>query len=270
MPLMLPSPFMIFRVQAPVIYLVVVLSGLIAEESGAGIMLSVIMAIFFSLGIWALDDYVDRDLDIVLHPSRVIPSGALSPRAVLGISALSLSISLFSSILKLIFLGDAILVFIVLIELMLGILAVRLTREDLLDNESRILLKAFLTGAMIGLIFPAGGGLSDKVIVLGLMVGTAHVANTLVIPNGKSVKEPPIEIKLVASSLYLASMISGWAAYLAGIFHKLIIIPLTSTSISEFILMMGVGGRACQLRVKSAAGAGKISILVILLVEVLL
>jgi len=260
---------MILRVQAPAIYLAIVLLGLIAGESGVGIMLSVITVIFFSLGIWALDDYIDRDPDLVLHPRRAIPSGALTPRAVLGVSALSLSMSLFSSILKLILLGDMILIFIVLIELALGILAVRLTREDLLDHGSKILLKAFLTGAMICLIFPAGGGLSHKVMVLGLMTGIIHAANTLAVHYGEPVKAPSIEIKLLASSLYLASMIFGWTAYLAGIFHKLIIIPLALISISELILMRA-GDKADRLKVKLAAGAGKTSILTILLIEAFL
>ena len=266
----LPAPFRIFRVQAPAIYVVVALSGFIAGEGGVGITLSVITVALFSIGIWALDDYVDRDLDAVLHPRRVIPSGTLSPRAVLEISAFSLSLSLFSSILKLILLRDVILIIIVLIELALGILAVELTREDMLDHESRMLLKALLTGAMIGLIFPAGGGLSGKVIALGLMVGMAHVSNTLVIHDGKFIKAMSTETKALASSFYLASMISGWTAYLIGIFHKLIIICLTLTSISEIILMMGIKREMSQLGVRLAAGVGKVSILAILLVEALL
>ena len=264
----LPAPFRIFRAQAPAIYLVVALSGFIAGESGAGIMLSVIAVVLFSIGIWALDDYVDRDLDAVLHPRRVIPSGTLSPRAVLEISALSLSLSLFSSILKLIFLGDAILILIVLIESALGILAVELTREDMLDHGSRMLLKALLTGAMVSLIFPAGGGLNHTVIILGFMVGIAHVANTLVIYDKKSSKTSLI--KILSLSFYLASMISGWMAYLAEIFHKLTMIPLMLISISELILMMEARRGVGRLRARLVAGIGKISTLAILLIEALL
>ena len=266
--LRLPAPFRIFRAQAPAIYLVVALSGFIAGESGAGIMLSVITVALFSIGIWALDDYVDRDLDVVLHPRRVIPSGDLSPRAVLEISAFSLSLSLSSSILKLIFLGDAILAIIVLIELILGILAVELTREDLLDHGSRMLLKALLTGAMISLIFPAGGGLSHMMIILGLMVGMAHIANTLAVHDKKHTKTSLT--KILSPSLYLASMISGWIAYLAEMFHKLTMIPLTLISISELILMMEARRGMQRLRARLVAGIGKISTLAILLIEALL
>jgi 4-hydroxybenzoate polyprenyltransferase len=47
------------------------------------------------VGAYSMNDFADRDIDALVHPQRVIPSGRLSPWTVLGVAVLAFAIGAF-------------------------------------------------------------------------------------------------------------------------------------------------------------------------------
>ncbi len=90
------SPLYLFR---PVTSLIASLSVLIGSIVGVGtdlvpylteMALAVCAAFLFSAGGFALNDYLDRDIDRVNHPRRPIPAGSISPANALRVSVVLL------------------------------------------------------------------------------------------------------------------------------------------------------------------------------------
>ncbi len=91
------SPMYLFR---PVTSLIASLSVLIGSIIGVGstlvpylteMLLAVAAAFLFSAGGFALNDYLDRDIDRVNHPRRPIPAGTISPQNALRTAILLLA-----------------------------------------------------------------------------------------------------------------------------------------------------------------------------------
>ena len=94
------SPLYLFR---PVTSLIASLSVLIGSVIGVGadvmphlteMALAVAAAFLFSAGGFALNDYLDRDIDRINHPRRPLPAGTITPRNALRASAILLAASL--------------------------------------------------------------------------------------------------------------------------------------------------------------------------------
>ena len=94
------SPLYLFR---PITSLIASLSVLIGSVIGIGadvtpylteMILSVAAAFFFSAGGFALNDYLDCDIDKINHPHRPLPAGTIMPRNALRASAVLLAASL--------------------------------------------------------------------------------------------------------------------------------------------------------------------------------
>ena len=94
------SPLYLFR---PVTSLIASLSVLIGLVIGVGadimphlteMTLAVAAAFLFSAGGFALNDYLDRDIDRINHPRRPLPTGTITPQNALRASAILLAASL--------------------------------------------------------------------------------------------------------------------------------------------------------------------------------
>lgn len=94
------SPLYLFR---PVTSLIASLSVLIGSIVGTGtaiapyiteMALAVCAAFLFSAGGFALNDYLDRDIDGISHPRRPIPAGTISPQNALRASVILLVASI--------------------------------------------------------------------------------------------------------------------------------------------------------------------------------
>lgn len=64
-----------------------VLCGAVAADSRGGVVGKAVSSVLLYWSGMALNDYVDRHIDAVERPDRPIPSGAVSPRAALGVAA---------------------------------------------------------------------------------------------------------------------------------------------------------------------------------------
>lgn len=90
----------LFRLQNGIIGVIGILAssfiaaGTDAIDSWARILLACIIIVTFMGGGNALNDYVDRDIDVTSHPERPIPSGRMQPKTALyaGIGALGLAV----------------------------------------------------------------------------------------------------------------------------------------------------------------------------------
>lgn len=94
------SPLYLFR---PVTSLIASLSVLIGSIIGVGteltpygaeMALAVAAAFLFSAGGFALNDYLDQNLDRINHPNRPIPAGTITPKNALRASAILLAASI--------------------------------------------------------------------------------------------------------------------------------------------------------------------------------
>jgi geranylgeranylglycerol-phosphate geranylgeranyltransferase len=73
--------------------------GLDITEHWQNIAIASFVVVWFIAGGNALNDYIDRDVDVVAHPERPIPSGRVTPKNALYASAFAFIVSVTASIL---------------------------------------------------------------------------------------------------------------------------------------------------------------------------
>ncbi|MCL2143044.1 MAG: UbiA family prenyltransferase [Methanomassiliicoccaceae archaeon] len=74
-------------------------SGLDIADHWPNIVIASFVVVWFIAGGNALNDYIDRDIDVISHPERPIPSGAMIPKNALYAAAAAFVISIVSSFL---------------------------------------------------------------------------------------------------------------------------------------------------------------------------
>ncbi len=150
--------------------LAVILVGIIVKGTGLGeyladTLLGVLVVFFTTAGGNVLNDYFDREVDLINHPERPIPSGLVSPRAAL----------IYGS--SLLFLSLVISVFINLITFLIAGVAVAL----LLLYERTLKKRGFLgnvtISTLVGLLFIFGGAIYGAIPLTSIFAIMAFSSN---------------------------------------------------------------------------------------------
>lgn len=265
----------LLRIQTPAILLAVAFGGLAGGKGISDISFALFSIFFLMLGLWSLDNYVDRDVDMRLHPGRGIPSGAFTPEGVFRTSLFFLTVSIIIPAVKFMLLGGVILLALICLAIVLGFITINV-RKITRNINAQELIKASLVGALVGLLLPIGGGFGRGVITLGVIVGIFHVANTATsdlqkAEDGLSQNHKPSEkIIFSASALYLLAALIVWVPCYCNIFRNLCFVPTLLLSVSAAVLggTCLIGGTSTKI-VKWAAVTGKASVISILVIEAL-
>ena len=135
-------------------------------DSWMNIVVAVSIIIIFMGGGNALNDYVDRDIDIVSHPNRPVPSGKMKAEHALyaGCSMLALSVALS------IYFWDAISIAIVIVAC-----ALMVSYELFL--KQRGLVGNVTIAVLTGMIFMLGGAVVGNVEGTFILAGMAILVN---------------------------------------------------------------------------------------------
>ena len=238
-------------------------------------MLFATLSIFFiTLGLWSLDDYIDRDVDKVIHPTRAIPSGLLQPATVLKVGALSFIISLVIPVIKILVASDFTLLLMACLLVALGIIVInthRIVKKCYLQN----LVKMVIVASLIGLVFPAAGGFGEKMIILGTVVGFSNLGCTIILDYRDASGDMLVGYQFlgrlmhVAGGLYLLSSLILWVPYFSGSLHQACFTPMVGLTLCLFALSIicFTGKIDKQVISKVFAALGQILIVVILIIE---
>lgn len=135
-------------------------AGLDIGIYASSVILAIIVAFFFTSAGSTLNDYFDRDIDLINHPERPIPSGRIKPR-----QALVLSVIIFSIVIVLAWFINVICFFIVLLELLFVV-----NYEKFLKNKG--LAGNLVISTQTALAFVFGGAAVNKIeitIILALL-----------------------------------------------------------------------------------------------------
>lgn len=150
---------------------VLIATGMSIFNYSPQIAIASLLVFTFIIGGNSLNDYMDREIDKVGHPERPIPSGKLTPRTVLAVSATAFIISLACAV----FLDiESILIVVGAIILMLAY-ELRTKKAGLTGNIS--------IAALTGGLFLLGGavvGKMDTVIAVAAMAGLATLGREIV------------------------------------------------------------------------------------------
>lgn len=243
-------------------------------KSSLDILFTVLTTYFVTLGLWSLDDYIDKDVDKVMHSTRAIPSGLLQPATVLKVAALSLAISLIIPVIKIFVARDFTLLLMACLFVMLGIIVVnihRILKTGYLQN----LVKMVIVASLIGLVFPTAGGFSEKMIILGTVVGFSNLGCTIILDYMDASGDRLIGYKFldrlrhVSGILYLLSSLIIWVPYFSSSLHQACFTPLVGLTLCSIALSIICFTGKIDKKVKVFAALGQILMVVILIIEVL-
>ena len=141
-------------------------AGLDAQEHWFRLAVASAVVVLFMGGGNALNDYVDRDIDVVSHPERPVPSGRMRPREALYAGAGAFAASVAVSFL----LWDAVSIIIVLAAcaLMLSY-ELRLKQRGLIGNVT--------IAVLTGMLFLLGGAVTGNVANVAAMAAMAAMVS---------------------------------------------------------------------------------------------
>ena len=141
-------------------------SGTDVVDSWSNVILACVIVVTFMAGGNALNDYIDREIDLTGHPERPIPSGRMSPRQALyaGCATLGLAVAL-----SIVF-WDPLCIIIVATACVL-----MLAYELLL--KQRGLIGNITIAVLTGLVFLLGGAVVGNIEGTYMLVGMAVLVN---------------------------------------------------------------------------------------------
>ena len=229
--------------------------GTDAFDSWMKIILACAIVVIFMGGGNALNDYVDRDIDVVSHPERPVPSGRIKPKHALYTGCLALALAVMLSLLF----WDVLCIVIVMAACVLMLLyELVLKQRGFVGNVT--------IAALTGGIFLLGGA------VVGNIEGTFVLAGMAVLVNiGREITKDiedmegdkgrrtlPMSIGkkragIVAAVFYLAGVALSVLPFITGTFGVLyaaIVIPDVMFIYASYILF--TDPRASQKAAKFA------------------
>jgi len=127
-------------------------SGLDIVDGWVSVAVASFVVVWFIAGGNALNDYIDRDVDVVSHPERPIPSGIMKPKEALFAGAFAFTLSIAASFL----LRDAVPIAIVLIAC-----ALMLSYELFL--KQRGFVGNVTIAVLTGMLFLLGGAVVNNI-----------------------------------------------------------------------------------------------------------
>lgn len=260
----------LFRIQAPAILLTVILVGFAGKQSTLSILFSTLTLFFIALGLWSIDDYVDKEYDKLAHTERAIPSGSLNPNVVLKIGILSLVAAVCISSVKVYVEGDFILLIMTLIYIVLGLAVINI-HKIIRTYMMQTFTKMVIVATLIGLVFPTAGGFSEKITVLGLIVGFFNLGATIVLDYMDSFTQKSYPNRLTQSGgiVYLLSSLIIWVPYFSGIFNGTCVIPIFGLSLCALVLSIFCFTRKIDRKVKVVSAVGSAFVFWILITWIL-
>jgi len=136
-------------------------AGLDMADHWRNIAIASFVVVWFIAGGNALNDYIDRDIDVVSHPERPLPAGEIRPRNALYASAFAFVLSIASSL---------------LLREMVSVAAVILACALMLSYELFLKKRGFVGNVTIavltGMLFMLGGAVVlniDAVVIAAAM-----------------------------------------------------------------------------------------------------
>jgi len=257
----------LLRIQALAIFLTAILAGLAGKQNILDISIATLTLFFITLGLWAIDDYVDRDYDKIVHPKRVIASGLLNSHAVLRIGILSLATAIGISSVKICAEGDFALSAMTLIYIVLGLVAINI-HKIIRTFSMQTIFKMVIVATLIGLVFPTAGGFSVKIIVLALIVSFFNLGSTIILDYMDSLtqKSYPTQLMHASGTIYLLSGLIVWVPYLLGTFNGICIIPIFGLSLCAVVLSIFCFTRKVDKKVKVVSALGSLFVFWILII----
>jgi len=260
----------LLRIQALAILLTAILVGFAGKQNILGISIATLTLFFIALGLWAIDDYVDKEYDKLAHSKRVIPSGLLDPNVVHKVGILSLATAICVSSAKIYVEGDYVLLIMTLIYIALGLVVINI-HKIIRAYSMQTFAKMVIVATLIGLVFPTAGGFSAKIIVLGLIVGFFNLGSTIVLDYMDSLtqKSYPNRLMHIGGIIYLLSSLVIWVPYLSGIFNEICVIPIFGLSLCALVLSIFCFTWKIDRRVKVISALGSVFVFWILIIWIL-
>lgn len=130
------------------------------------------LVVFFAMGGGnALNDYYDRDIDLINHPDRPIPSGKITPKSALIFGLLLFALALLLSVL----INIWTFVITILAEIAMVIYEAKLKNKGFVGNVTISIL--------VGLIFVFGGAIFNdvqRISIFALMAFSANLGREIV------------------------------------------------------------------------------------------
>jgi len=249
----------------------VVMSGFIAGKSLEYILSVLIITCLMMIGLWFLDDYVDRHADKLVHPERLIPSGRLEASSAIKLSIICLTIAVLISFASSLILAAIPLLLFPVVILSLGVIAIIISREGTLDTGP-LTVKITLTGIIVGMTFLLGGGVNYRMLTYALFIGLTHIANSFISTIGlERARAYHGGLKHVSAAMYSLAIIILWIAYfLQNLFSILTLPLLISLSLCEAGLARSLYKAIRKSAYLTFALTGKLSFITLLTLQALI
>jgi len=213
----------------------IVMSGLIAGKTPEHILSVLFITCLMMIGLWFLDDYVDRHADKLIHPERPIPSGWLEAGSAIKLSVILLTTAVLISFMSSLILADVLLLLFPIAILSLGVTVIIISREERASDIGALIIKMMLTGIIVGMIFLLGGGINHMMLTYASFTGLTHVANSFISTIGlERVRAYHGGLKHVSAVMYSSAITILWTTYfLQNLLSILTLPPLISLSLCE-------------------------------------
>jgi len=257
----------LLRVQAPAILITAALAGFAGKQSLLDIIAVTLTLFLLALGLWSIDDYVDRDVDRIVHPGRAIVSGLLDSSTVLKAGVLSLALSLSVSSTRIFIKGDFILPALVTLYIVLGLIAINV-HKIVGSRPLQTVIKMTIVASLIGLVLPTAGGFGEKMVSLGLIVGLLNLGSTIILDYMDSISCEEFSVRLTCAGgiIYLLGSIIVWIPYFLGVFEKTCATPIFGLSLCSLTLSIICFTRKVNGKVKVVSALGALFVFWILII----
>jgi len=213
----------------------IVMSGFIAGKSLEYILSVSVITCLMTIGLWFLDDYVDRHADKLVHPERLIPSGRLRASSAVKLSIICLTIAILTSFASSLILADILLLLFPIVILSLGVTVIIVSREERALDNGPLTIKMVLTGIIVGMIFLLGGGVNYTMLTYASFIGLTHIANSFISTIGlEMVRAYHGGLKHVSAAMYSSAITILWITYFVqNLLSISTLPPLISLSLCE-------------------------------------
>jgi geranylgeranylglycerol-phosphate geranylgeranyltransferase len=141
-------------------------AGLDMTEYWENIIVASFVVVWFIAGGNALNDYIDRDIDVVSHPERPIPAGQITPKQALYASAFAFIVSIAASL---------------LLRELVSVFAVILACALMLSYELFLKKRGFVGNVTIavltGMLFLLGGAVVSNIEAVAIAAAMAMLVS---------------------------------------------------------------------------------------------
>ncbi len=154
-----------------VVLVAIIVNGLNLIDYSQEVILGMAVVFLSMAGGNVLNDYYDRDVDLINHPNRPIPSGEISPKNAVVYGTVLFSIALFLALL----INPCALAIAAYAQIIMLLYESSLKKEGFVGNVAISIL--------VGMIFIFGGaiiGNIQKVIIFAFMAGLANLGREIV------------------------------------------------------------------------------------------